>query len=191
VGLILNFTIALFLSRGEQTLNTRGALLHVLGDLLGSVAALLSGIVILTMGWTPIDPILSIVICVLILFSSFGLLKDALHVVMEGVPTHLSLSEVGLAMSSTAGVKSIHDLHIWTLSSGRIALSAHVVVEDLRRWETLLPALRVLLQERFGIEHTTLQPEPFTGAVQLIALPPLQYRCDERWLEPPQGNSSK
>lgn len=169
LGLIINIVVALILSRGAENLNTRGALLHVLGDLLGSVAALLSGIVILLTDWTPIDPILSLVICVLILFSSVRLLREAIHIIMEGVPAHLSLPEVGQAMSAMEGVKSVHDLHIWTVSSGRIALSAHVVIEDLGYWEAVLQGLNSLLKQRFGIEHTTLQPEPVPR--QLIRVP--------------------
>jgi cobalt-zinc-cadmium efflux system protein len=192
LGLIINLVVALILSRGEQNLNTRGALLHVLGDLLGSLAALLSGLVIMLSGWSAIDPILSMAICVLILLSSLRLLRDALHVVMEGVPYHLSLSEVGLTMSSQEGVKSVHDLHIWTLSSGHIALSAHVVIEDINRWEALLHKLHELLRDRFGIEHTTLQPELFTRTVQRISLASLQ-RCGNSYsLKPPEeGSSSK
>jgi cobalt-zinc-cadmium efflux system protein len=192
LGLIINLVVALILSRGEQNLNTRGALLHVLGDLLGSVAALLSGLVIILSGWSAIDPILSMVICVLILLSSLGLLRDALHVVMEGVPYHLSLSEVGLTMSSQEGVKSVHDLHIWTLSSGHIALSAHVVIEDINHWEALLYKLHELLRNRFGIEHTTLQPEPFTRTVQRIPLASLGHCGNSYSLKPPaEGSSSK
>lgn len=165
-GLILNIGIALILSREEQTLNTRGALLHVIGDLLGSVAALLAGAVILLTGWTPIDPILSLAICLLILFSSLRLLREALHVIMEGVPRHLSLDEVGRSMATVARVRSVHDLHIWTLSSGRVALSAHVVIDDLDHWEALLHALNEVLRSRFAIDHTTLQPEAVGGPEQ-------------------------
>ncbi|MDQ2696974.1 MAG: cation diffusion facilitator family transporter [Pseudomonadota bacterium] len=165
-GLMLNIAIALLLSREEQTLNTRGALLHVIGDLLGSVAALLAGAVIVLTGWTPIDPILSLAICLLILLSSLRLLREALHVIMEGVPLHLSLDEVGRAMATVARVRSVHDLHIWTLSSGRVALSAHVVIDDLDHWEALLHALNDLLRSRFAIDHTTLQPESVGGLAQ-------------------------
>jgi cobalt-zinc-cadmium efflux system protein len=177
LGLTINVTVIVMLSHGESTLNTRGAMLHVFGDLLGSVAALLSGIVISLTGWTPIDPILSLLICTLIVLSSLRLLRDALHVVMEGVPAHLSLTDVGRAMSKRDGVLSIHDLHIWTLSSGHVALSAHVVVSDLAEWETLLLDLKTVLLERFHIEHTTLQPEP---AGQVLARVPLEKVRRER-----------
>lgn len=159
LGLIVNLIVAWMLRHGEQTLNTRAALLHVMGDLLGSVAALVAGAVIYFTGWTPIDPILSLLICALILFSSFHLLREALHVLMEGVPAGLDMPEVGRAMAGVSGVASIHDLHIWTLSSGRIALSAHVAMRDMQHWQATLAALQALLHDRYGIEHATLQPE--------------------------------
>ncbi len=159
IGLLVNLYVAKILHGGEQTLNTRAALLHVLGDLLGSVAALLAGAVIYFTGWTPIDPLLSLLICALILWSSVRLLRDVLHVIMEGVPPYLDLPEVGRAMAGVRGVNSIHDLHIWTLSSGLVALSAHVVIEDLSHWEDTLARLKELLKSRYAIEHVTLQPE--------------------------------
>ncbi len=159
LGLIVNLIVAWMLRHGEQTLNTRAALLHVMGDLLGSVAALMAGAVIYFTGWMPIDPILSLLICALILFSSFHLLREALHVLMEGVPAGMDMPEVGRAMAGVSGVASIHDLHIWTLSSGRIALSAHVAMRDMQHWQATLAALQALLHDRYGIEHATLQPE--------------------------------
>ncbi|MDE2088608.1 MAG: cation transporter [Gammaproteobacteria bacterium] len=170
LGLIINILVAFRLSRGEKTLNTRAALLHVIGDLLGSVAALFAGLVIYFTGWTPIDPILSLFICALILYSSVRLLRDVLHVIMEGVPLHLDLPEVGRAMAGVDGVTSVHDLHIWTLSSGLVALSAHVVIHDMTVWETILGALRHELHERYGIEHVTLQPEPTTHFIRPVTI---------------------
>lgn len=160
LGLVINLLVAWLLSRGAGDLNTRAALLHVMGDLLGSVAALIAGAVVLYTGWSPIDPILSLVIVALILFSSLRLLREALHGLMEGVPLHLSLPAVGQAMAAVEGVRSVHDLHIWSLSSERIALSAHVVVSDMTRWQSTLDALRQMLAEQFAIDHVTLQPEP-------------------------------
>lgn len=166
LGLIANLIVARILTRGAQTLNTRAALLHVLGDVLGSVAALAAGVVILFTGWTPIDPLLSLLICALILYSSFNLLREALHVLMEGVPPGVDLPEVGRSMAALPGVLSVHDLHIWTLSSGLVALSAHVRLRDLRNWEHVLHELRELLHERYGIEHVTLQPECTTHVLR-------------------------
>lgn len=173
LGLAVNAAVAMFLSRGQSDLNLRAALLHVLGDLLGSVAALVAGVVVYFTGWTPVDPILSLFICLLILYSSLLLLRDALHVLMEGVPRHLDLQEVGRAMAGAdPRIRSVHDLHIWNLSSGMVALSAHVVVDDLVVWEQVLGRLRALLHDRFGIEHVTLQPEPLTRVVPLQRSPP-------------------
>jgi len=166
IGLVVNVAVAFVLSRGKQTLNTRAALLHVMGDLLGSVAALLAGAVIYFTGWTPIDPLLSLFICALILYSSMRLLRDVFHVIMEGVPLHLDLEEVGQAMAEVDGVTSVHDLHIWTVASGLVALSAHVVVRDMAGWDGILAELRRLLHDRFRIEHVTLQPESATQVIR-------------------------
>ncbi len=169
-GLAANVVVALLLSRGEQTLNVRGAFLHVMGDLLGSIAALISGAVIYFTGWLPIDSILSMFICLLILYSSLYLLRDALHVLMEGVPRHLDMQGIGRALAAAdARIRSVHDLHIWNLSSGMIALSAHVVIDDMGHWEGVLDGLRALLRERFGIEHVTLQPETDTYVLKPVS----------------------
>ena len=162
-GLVFNLVAAVVLSRGEQTISMRGALVHVMGDLLGSVAALLSGTVVYFTGWTPIDPLLSLLICALILYSTVRLLREALHVLMEGVPPELDLNQVGEALAQVQGVLSVHDLHIWTLSSGVPALSAHVVMENLAQWPKVLAGMQYLLRRRFRIGHVTLQPELATA----------------------------
>ncbi|MEF8769656.1 cation diffusion facilitator family transporter [Candidatus Accumulibacter contiguus] len=142
LGLVLNIAVAWLLMHGEQTMNTRGALLHVLGDLLGSVAALVSGAVVMWTGWMTIDPLLSMLICALMLASSLRLLREVLQALMEGVPPSLSTEQVGRVLAGIAGVASVHDLHIWTLSSKRVALSAHLIVESLEQWPTVLAASR-------------------------------------------------
>lgn len=159
VGLVVNVLVAWMLSRGTQDLNTRGALLHVLSDLLGSVAALASGVVIHFTGWFPIDPLLSLLICGLILASTVRLLGAAAHTLLEGVPEGVSLPEVGRSMAAVAGVRSVHDLHIWSIDSRHIALSAHVIIRTDREWPQVLEALHAVLRTRFGIDHVTLQPE--------------------------------
>lgn len=168
-GLVVNVVIYKVLARGEQSLNTRAALLHVLGDMLGSVAALIAGIVIWFTGWMPIDPLLSLFIGVLILISSIRLLHDAGHVLLEGVPAGLEVEKIGRSMAGVEGVTSVHDLHIWSLSSSEISLSAHIVIEDLRDWQAILGRLEQHLSEHHHIEHTTLQPES-----PVIARVPLQ-----------------
>ena len=167
LGLGVNLGVAWLLMHGEQTMNTRGALLHVLGDLLGSIAALVSGAVVMWTGWTTIDPLLSLLICALILNSSLRLLREVLQALMEGVPAHLSSEEIGQALAAVPGVLSVHDLHIWTLSSKHVALSAHVLVESLDAWPEVLHAARHLLAHQ-GITHVTLQPEPAKQTVRWL-----------------------
>lgn len=159
LGLLVNLIIAKQLHGHQHDLNHRAAFLHVLGDLLGSVAALGAGAVIYFTGWTPIDPILSVLISVLILISSGRLLNEALHVLMEGVPHHLNIQQIQQHMQSHQQVRAVHQVHVWALSSDKTALSAHVVVKDIQAWHEVLIHLRHQLHERFGITHITLQPE--------------------------------
>jgi cobalt-zinc-cadmium efflux system protein len=160
LGLVVNLFVAWLLARGERSLNIRAALLHVMGDVLGSLAALIAGAIIYYTGWFPIDPILSIFIGILILISSLRLLRESLLILMEGVPGHLELEAVSESLREIEGVNDIHDLHIWTLSSGNIALSAHINIKELSSWQMVLPNLRAMLKEEYEIEHVTLQPEP-------------------------------
>lgn len=171
IGLIVNLLVAWVLTRDSHNMNVRAALLHVMGDLLGSVAALISGAVIMTTGWTPIDPLLSILIVGLILNSSLRLLRESLHALLDGVPLHIHLEDVGRAMAEVKGVRSVHDLHIWSLSAERIALSAHVVIDDMEQWPELMPCLHAVLHERFHIDHPTLQPEFYKSEVVTVPLP--------------------
>ncbi len=162
LGLILNLLIGWILSRGAHSLNSRAALLHVMGDALGSVAAIVAGAVIYFTGWMPIDPILSIVVSMLILFSAYNLLREALHVLMEGVPPHIELSRVGQDLAALEGVLRVHDLHVWTLSSGTIALSAHLEIQNLSDWPEILLRARERMESAHNIRHITLQPEALT-----------------------------
>lgn len=164
IGLVMNIGVAAILMRGEQTMNVRGALIHVIGDLLGSVAALAAGLVIIFTGWMPIDPLLSLVVSALILVSALRLLREVVHVLMEGVPRGVDAGDVGAALAAVEGVEAIHDLHIWSLSSSQRALAAHVVIAQLADWQQILPRLQQLLSERFAITHTTLQPEDHATA---------------------------
>lgn len=159
IGLFVNIGAAWVLHRGEQNLNVKGAMLHVMGDLLGSVAALIAGAVILLTSWYPIDPILSLFISLLILVSSLRLLRDVLHVVMEGVPQDIELDDVGYRMAAVEGIRHVHDLHVWSLDSGTYSLSAHVVIENIDAWEEYRSRLVDLISTKYGIEHITLQPE--------------------------------
>ncbi|MDA8417235.1 MAG: cation diffusion facilitator family transporter [Betaproteobacteria bacterium] len=159
-GLMLNAVNGWMLSRMEKGLNARALMIHVLGDFLGSLAALIAGLVIWQTGWMLIDPILSLVVAGLMLNSTLQILSEAIHVLMEGVPTSLSLREVGEALSHAEGVCAVHDLHVWTLTSGMLALSAHLEVESMTDWPDQLARLRELLMGHYGIEQITLQPEP-------------------------------
>lgn len=169
IGLAINLLVAWLLARGEKNLNTRAAMLHVMGDLLGSVAALLAGLVIYFTGWTPIDPMLSLAIGALILFSSLRLLREVLHGLMEGAPLNIDPETVGKELAAVQGVASVHDLHIWAVKSDEPLLTAHLVVENMAHWEQVMTASHALLLARFHIHHATLQPEPMTRSVRWVA----------------------
>lgn len=158
IGLLINIVVAWILSRGERNLNVRAALLHVMGDALGSVAAIIAGAVIYFTGWTPIDPLLSILIGGLILASSVRLLREALHATLDGVPFAMDIEQIGLALAEVAGVREVHDLHVWPIAAERLALSAHVRLESLNDWPQALKDLTAVAGKQ-GIEHVTFQPE--------------------------------
>jgi len=158
-GLLVNLWVLRRLSPHRHDMNTRAARLHVLGDVLGSVAALASGAIIASTGWTPVDALASLAICVLIAISAARLMRESLHALMEGVPHGVSVEAVGAEMARVEGVLSVHDLHVWTLSGSRTALSAHVVVRSLTEWDRTLADLQHRLHEAFSIDHVTLQPE--------------------------------
>jgi cobalt-zinc-cadmium efflux system protein len=154
----------------RESLNVRGAYLEVLGDALSSGAVIVAAAVILVTGWTPADALASAAIGLLILPRTFALLKQAVNVLLEGVPAHLDLAEIEAALRAASGVKRVHDLHVWTLTSGREAMSAHVEVEAGTPPDRILDELHVVLHARFGIDHTTLQIE--TGAPALLQITP-------------------
>ncbi|MFO1397334.1 MAG: cation diffusion facilitator family transporter [Burkholderiales bacterium] len=157
-GLLVNIAAAWVLSRATGSLNTRGALLHVLGDLLGSLAAIVAGGVIMATGWTPIDPILSIAVALLILRSTWQLLKQSTGVLMEGVPAHLDYESIGRALARIPGVADVHDLHVWHIAAEGVALSAHVSLDHGDDWLAVLAQAKRILASEFGIRHATLQP---------------------------------
>ena len=157
-GLAANLASAWVLSRATESINTRGALLHVMSDLLGSLAAVIAGGVIMATGWMPIDPILSIVVGLLILRSTWQLLKQSTGVLLDGVPTHLDYEAIGGALAALPGVQDVHDLHIWTMSADDVALSAHLAVASPDDWLVTLARARRILADDFKIRHATLQP---------------------------------
>ncbi len=172
LGLAVNLGCAALLRRASaQSLTVAAAYLDVLGDALGSVAVVVAGTLVVATGWTPIDPIVSGAIATMIVLRAWTLLKQAVNVLLEGTPPHLTLGEVEAAIARVGGVRRVHDLHVWTLTSGREAMSAHVVVEDVRESERLLGELHAVLHARFGIDHTTIQLEAEPPAVFTIKRP--------------------
>jgi cobalt-zinc-cadmium efflux system protein len=159
-GLLINLLSARLLSHHHaHSLNLRGAFLHVLSDLLGSAVAVLAGALILWRGWVWADPLFSVIISLLIIISSWKLVADAVNVLLEATPAHIDVMEVEKAMRQVSGVLTTHDLHIWTLTSNRHIITAHVVVDDLRAGTRILRELRQLLAQRFHLDHSTIQLE--------------------------------
>jgi len=161
VGLIVNLiAIRLLHAHKEENINIRGAFLHVMADSLGSVGVLAAGLVILMTGWTLIDPLVSLAICGLILWSSWGIIRDAVHILLLGVPPHINYREVEEAILDHEGVCCLYDLHIWSIVSGQEAVSAHVVVADgFARQKELLESIIESLHRKFDIDHATIQIE--------------------------------
>ncbi len=160
-GLFINLASLRLLHAGKsENLNVRGAWLHVLSDALGSIGAIAAGVLIWAFGWHWADPVASVLIGLLVLISSVGLLRETVRVLMEGAPGHIDVDEVYHAVSDIHGVVSVHDLHIWTITSGLVALSIHVVIEDVDSSTRLLKTIQDVLYRRFGIGHTTVQVEP-------------------------------
>ncbi|HZG67134.1 MAG TPA: cation diffusion facilitator family transporter, partial [Herpetosiphonaceae bacterium] len=162
VGLLANAASAWVLMRGgehEHNLNTRGAWLHVVGDMLGSVGAILAAVIMLLTGWFFVDPLLSTCIGLLILRGSWKLLVETVNILLEATPSHIDAVELRAAVRAVEGVQDIHDVHIRTVTSGLIAMSGHLEVSGTRDWDEILMEVATLLRERFGIVHATLQPE--------------------------------
>jgi len=159
IGLAVNLTVAWLLSSDQKSLNTRAALVHVMGDLLGSVGALVAGLVIYFTGWLPIDPLLSIFVALLLLKSTVSLLREAYHFLMQGVPVQINYAQVGADLAAVDGVLSVHDLHVWEMSPGQPALIGHVEVRELQQWPEVLHRIKDMLLKKHGIDHITMQAE--------------------------------
>ena len=158
-GLVVNLvSLAVLHSAREGSLNVRGAYLHVLGDALGSVGAVLAAVIIALTGWTLADPIVSILLSLLILVGAARLLRESTDILLESVPRHVSLPEVQRRMLAVPGVAAVHDLHVWTVTSGMVAMSGHAVVPDLEAHPGVLDGIRAEM-ERMGIGHVTIQLE--------------------------------
>lgn len=144
----------------DESLNVKGAWLHVLTDALGSVQAIVAGALILAFGWRWVDPVASIVIALLVIYSAWSILAQSVAVLMERAPGHLDVDEVRAALVSLPHVAGVHDLHVWTITSGFVALSVHVTCRDLVTRDAVLHAAQHLLADRFNIRHTTIQIDP-------------------------------
>jgi len=170
VGLLVNVIVALLLHRdAAHSLNVRGAYLHVLGDLLGSVGALTAGLVILLTGWAPADPLVSLLISGLLVIAAWRLMKEASHILLESAPPHVDVPALGAELAEIPGLSDIHDLHVWTLTSGLVALSGHGISDEPAEYARLLDDVRTVAAG-WGIAHVTFQLEP-RKLVQLGALP--------------------
>ena len=159
IGLVMNIVVAWVLSRDKKSVNTRAALVHVMGDLLGSVAALVAGIVIQLTGWMPIDAILSILVSLLILKSTISILHESYHFLMEGVPLHIDYLQVGTDLRNVPGVLAVHDLHVWEMTPSFPALIGHIEIANMQEWPLIMSRINTMLLDKHGIDHVTLQPE--------------------------------
>jgi cobalt-zinc-cadmium efflux system protein len=158
-GLVVNLiSLRLLHTMRHGSLNTRGAYLHVLGDAFGSAGALGAAAIVAVTGWTLADPIISIVLSLLILIGAWRLLRESTDILLESVPGHVSMSEVQRCMLAVPGVTAVHDLHVWTVTSGLVAMSGHAIVPELASHPEVLEGIRVQLA-RLGIAHVTIQLE--------------------------------
>ncbi len=162
IGLVINLVVAFSLHQHDHAdLNTRSAYLHVLGDALASLGVIIAGLILLFVDWTWLDPLVSVLIGLLILLSSGRLLKETIHILSEGIPAGMTASSIAEAMQIIPTVEGVHDLHVWTVAPGYIALSAHVTIADCSLSQTadLMTAIKQTLIDSFGIHHTTIQFE--------------------------------
>lgn len=179
-GLLVNIIAAKLLHHGHKhDLNMRGAWLHVMGDLLGSVTAIIAGILIITVGWLWADALCSILISLIIVFSAWRLIMESVNVLLEGTPTHINLSAVETTILETDGVSGVHDLHVWTISSGIEALSAHISHNDSVVHSELLVKVRERLHTSFGIDHLTIQMETQDRKAEAVYVCETGTKCFE------------
>lgn len=179
-GLFVNIAAAYLLhSDHKNDLNMRGAWLHVMGDLLGSVAAVTAGVLIVAFGWTWADAVGSVLISLIIVIGAWRLILESVNVLLEGTPRHINLSAVESAILETAGVDGVHDLHVWTISSGIEALSAHISHDNSVVHSDLLVAVRKNLHDGFGIDHLTIQMETLDLEAEAVYVCETGTKCFE------------
>jgi cobalt-zinc-cadmium efflux system protein len=167
VGLLVNIVSLQVLRHSQaESLNVRAAFIHVVGDALGSIGALLAGGLILAWGWYIADPLVSVGIGVLILYSSWGIVRDSVDILMQGTPREMQLEDIEHCLRAINGVREVHDLHVWTLTSGRYLLSVHLVVSQDDATRPVIDAAQTRLRERFGIGHTTVQVDAGDGCTE-------------------------
>ncbi len=176
-GLAINgVSVWMLHAASAENLNMRGAFLHVISDALGSVGAITAGLLIWLKGWTISDPIISIAMCLLIIYGAWQLIRESVNVLLEGTPSHINILAVIEAMHEIEGVTSVHDLHVWTISSGNEALSVHVTIEPGASHKETLEALQYRLRSGFKIGHLTIQvespDEPVVDNVKLYKINP-------------------
>jgi cobalt-zinc-cadmium efflux system protein len=170
LGLAVNLaSIGLLQSGAGESLNVKGAYLEVLGDAASSAAVIVAGAVIWITGWAIADPLASAAVALLILPRTWTLLRQAVNVLLEGAPAHLDVGEIESSLRAAPGVRRVHDLHVWTLTSGREAMSVHVVVAPDTPADRILEDLHVVLHARFGIDHTTIQVETEPAPLQITS----------------------
>lgn len=160
IGILINGATALLFARGrEHDINIRGAYLHMAADAAVSAAVLFAGLMIVWTGQRWVDPVMSLAVAVVILWGSVGLLKESVWMSLAGVPSGIDVDEVEAELARIAGIETVHDLHVWPLSTTETALTAHLVAPEVDSTDQLLQAARTMLHDRFGIEHCTLQIE--------------------------------
>ncbi|MBY0121254.1 cation diffusion facilitator family transporter [Bacillus sp. S/N-304-OC-R1] len=161
LGLLINIVAAWILMRGnkEENLNIRSAFLHVIGDMLGSVGAIIAALLMMVFGWGIADPIASVLVAILIIVSGWRVTKDSLHILMEGTPAHLQIEQVKSALTNIPHVKEVHDIHIWSITSGMPMLSCHIGIDEDGVHDIILHHAQSILHDDFGIEHSTIQVE--------------------------------
>lgn len=159
-GLLVNIICA-YLLHGDHThdLNMRGAWLHIVGDAFGSAAAIVAGVLIVAFGWLWADAVCSVLISLIIIFGAWRLIRESVNVLLEGTPSHINLTAVEQSILQTESVENVHDLHVWTITSGMEALSVHVVYQETASQTNLLKNIRAKLHDEFGIDHLTIQME--------------------------------
>lgn len=164
IGLLVNIAAAFILMSGDkdENLNVRSAFLHVIGDMLGSVGAIAAALFIYFFGWGIADPIASIIVAILILYSGWNVAKESLHILMEGTPNNIECEKVKHALLTLPGVCDVHDLHVWSITSGMPMLTCHISIGDSDSHDLVLTKAQSLLHDNFGIDHSTIQVEQST-----------------------------